>query len=43
MELLNQWVINSDKFVLPILVLFIIFIGLAFYLFYLTKKINNLN
>jgi hypothetical protein len=39
---INQWIMSTDKYAVVIIVLSIIFTGLALFLFYLTNQIKKL-
>lgn len=41
-DLINQWVISTDKYAVVIIVLTIIFTGVALFLFYLSNQIKKL-
>lgn len=41
MEGLNQWVTNSDKFAVVVIVLFIIFLGISATLLHISKQLKK--
>jgi hypothetical protein len=41
-DFINQWVISTDKYAVVIIVLAIIFTGVALFLFYLSNQIKKL-
>lgn len=41
MESLNQWVMNSDKFAVVVIVLFIIFLGISATLLHISKQLKK--
>jgi hypothetical protein len=41
-DIINQWVISTDKYAVVIIVLTIIFTGVALFLFYLSNQIKKL-
>ncbi len=41
-DFINQWITSTDKYAVVVIVLAIIFAGMAFFLFYLSNQIKKL-